>query len=177
MENTNTNYVETWMGIHESNHVFQTALNETIFAKMQKAVQDKHYPVHTSHTKTTTCYDILLVKKIHPETLVAEDIKAYQQRVLHVDTHAQYQTLSMEKKKISAVLFPSTCQLHRVVHAVHTSYRVSHRLFINFVTERETGSSEVCHRVYVNYNHGKDADQAEQLKKMEAITQLLVSTF
>lgn len=106
--------------------------------------------------KTYQYFDMSLVKKI--ENNDATDIKVYQSRLVHSTSTPTTQALYFEKHKVSSVLFPSTMNVHRITYVRKLVFRLNHRMFVNFVIEKEQGSDQKHYKVFLNYNASKDAD-------------------
>lgn len=160
------NYIETWLGKHDDD-CFKTTLPQEQFEALLKVMKKYDAKCNQGDFKSYTCYDMVLVKKIVDHD--AQDIKVYQQKVVDVTTTPYTQTLHMERKKVASVLFPSTCNIHRTTFFRKLVFRVNHRIFVNFVQEKEQGSDQTHFKVFVNFNSAKDIDVTEQMNIMNKV--------
>lgn len=166
------NYVETWIGRVIDKECFETSLSEEEFHRLLSVMKRYHAKCSQGDYKSFTCYDMVLTKKIHH--VDTEDIKVFQQKLLDSETQTNTQTFYMERKKLASVLFPSTCNIHRTTFFRKLTFRINHRVFVNFLQEKEQGHDLVSRKAFLNFNSSKDVDLNEQAQLMKKIAQDMV---
>lgn len=118
-------------------------------------------------TKEYHLKGMVMIRKIEQEVCV--ETKVYQTTTLAVeDVEPVYRYVFMNKKKLSPVAFPSTKEHDAILYKRRTVFRINNRIYLNF--EQERGPFR---KIYVNYNHGKDADLRESMDTIATLLQRL----
>jgi hypothetical protein len=74
------------------------------------------------------------------------------------------------RTKLSIISFPSTNSIHHAVYVERTSFRVTHRLHVNFHRTYDPCTREVAYSVSLSYNHDRNVDLS---KINEVVAQVL----
>jgi len=178
-----TNYLEIWFMQPRNTEdtaegKLNTHISKEVFYKVLEAWGNKRCNI--VDTKFHQYYDMVLQKTIENGEVV--DTRLYKDDLVDYETSHDDKLLSLyfHRKKIATALFPSTSSLHRIVYRKKITFKIALRAYLCMVQEKEEASEDVYYRIYIHYNHVKDADVEQHCHQIQnvitSISQTMVST-
>lgn len=122
-------------------------------------------------TKEYIFENMHLIKKIK-DTQV-EETKVYDFKFIEHKDYTHYRELRFNRSKIAVTAFPSTNNIHMILHKRRQIYRINNRIYVNFEFCWYKNSQDMHRKVYINYNRTQDADIDKDTADIHALIELI----
>jgi hypothetical protein len=130
-------------------------IGQSKFIQLLKAVKRRKQKCCQKNS-TKYMYEDMVYEVSGPE------VKTYRRASLSIESMESKSChmirLLFAKEKIPYYMFPSTMNICDIVTCSNVAFRIHNNVYLNFEVTKSDGSDEHFYKVYINYNHDKDAD-------------------
>lgn len=144
--------------------VYNIELSEDDFYKKLEIFKQKNYSKSVKEYKEYRYHDIIYQKYSD------ESVKVFRDNTLHVEESKKYITIHYKRDVVSLLQYPSTTDITYKQYVKRVSFKITHKLFVNFEISLEKDQEKV-YTVYMNFN--KDLQNQDKLSDVPQFNQLL----
>lgn len=161
-----TNYVEYTLFAQPTTQQtgWKTDLGEDKF----QSILRKYAKHNNKYTQKE--YKEFVYGDVYYQNFQDNDLKVFRLTPLSSSYTKNRLMVNFNKQKMSLINVPTTTCTDTIRYVKHLVYRISHRVFLNFVVKKDADDNASTYNVYVNYNHTPNVD-------MEIVTKQLDNLF
>lgn len=159
------NYVEYSLFVNQVSPKFgwKTDVGEQQFKSILQ-----HYARHNTKFSQKQ-YKEFVYGDIFYHNYIDNELKVFRLTPLSTSYDKKRLCMHFNKQKLSLINVPSTASMDTVRYVKHLVYRISHRVFLNFVVKKEASTNICTYDIYVNYNHTNNVEMDIVTKQLEQL--------
>lgn len=157
------NYIEYVLFAKSVSNGWQTDIGQAAFQEVLK----KYARNNTNSTQKE--YKEFVYGDIYYHNMPNNEIKVYRLNPLSSTFDNNCLCVRFNKQKLSMVNVPSTKCVDSIRYVKHLVYRISNRVFLNFVVKMDNANKHLTFTVYVNYNHDNNVDMQVITKQLNKV--------